>query len=395
MKNHGLTIAWTPCILPALLFGAVAMVACDKNDDAAAAPPRPKPAFPVEVAQVGAARVEYSVAAMGSVEAFETVAITARVPGVIERVIFTEGDTVERGQELAEIELRRYVLAVQAAEATLERAQAAQAEADGGVARRERAVAQTPGIIPGEEMTAWHTRAQTLAAEVKQARVSLEQAQLNWQDAHARAPQAGVVQSRDVRTGQYVQAGTTLGTLLQRDPLLLRFAVAESDAGRLHPGMTARFAVRGTDSQHTASIIHVAASADAATRMVGVLARVKDSKGAALRPGAFAEVTVGVGSEARAAVIPQTAVRSSERGFLAYVVDKELAQERKVQLGMRTSDSQVEVRSGLSLGETLVVRGIEALTDGARVTVVASQSQREIAETSTNRAQSTDATGTP
>ncbi len=392
MKNHGQLGARISSYFGVWL---IALTACHGNVDAEPAPKRVKPAFPVEVAQVAAARVEYSVAAMGSVEAFETVAITARVPGVIERMLFAEGDVVARGQPLAEIELGRYMLAVRASEASLERANAALSEAEGGVTRRERAIAQTPGIIPGEEMTAWHTRAQTLAAEVKQAEVSLEQAQLNLHDAHVRAPQAGIIQSRDVRTGQYVQAGTPLGGLLQRDPLLLRFAVAEADAARLHPGMAASFAVRGGDHERSAEIIHVAAAADATTRMVGVLARVRDSKGAALRPGVFAEVTVAVGADARAAVIPQTAVRSSERGFLAYVVEKDVVQERKIQLGMRTSDSRVEVRSGLALGETLVIRGIEALADGARITVVASQAQREIAESSIDGSRRNDAEGAP
>jgi multidrug efflux pump subunit AcrA (membrane-fusion protein) len=70
-------------------------------------------------------------------------------------------------------------------------------------------------------------------------------------------------------------------------------------------------------------------------------------------------------------VIPQTAVRPSERGFLAYVVEGDVARERELTLGLRTADGRVEVRSGVKPGEKLVIRGAEALQDGAKVRVTA------------------------
>jgi multidrug efflux system membrane fusion protein len=76
-----------------------------------------------------------------------------------------------------------------------------------------------------------------------------------------------------------------------------------------------------------------------------------------------------VGTARRAPVIPQTAVRPSERGFLAYVVEDGTARERVLQLGLRTAGGDVEVRSGLAAGERVVVRGAEALRDGVKVRV--------------------------
>jgi multidrug efflux pump subunit AcrA (membrane-fusion protein) len=103
--------------------------------------------------------------------------------------------------------------------------------------------------------------------------------------------------------------------------------------------------------------------------MVDVTAEVNDERKEELRPGAFAEVTVPIQS-AKAAVIPQTAVRPSERGFLAYVVGEgDVAAERVVTLGMRTADGLVEVKDGLAPGERLVIRGAEALRDGAAVRI--------------------------
>jgi membrane fusion protein, multidrug efflux system len=328
--------------------------------------------FPVEVARVEARSVEYSVSAVGSVDAFERVEITSRVPGAIDRIHFTEGSLVGPGTLLVEIEPERYRLAVRSAQATLEKAQATGAEAQIGLDRRTAVNAKNPALVKEEDLDAWRTRVSTAKAEVAQARSALDLAQLNLREAFVRAPAAGVIQTRNVQTGQYVQPGVTLATLVRREPLLLRFQVPEQDASRLTPGMHARFKVRESTRQYTATLTHVAASAESTSRMVAITAQVDDPSRGELRPGSFAQVTVPVGSSAEAAVIPQTAVRPSERGFLAYVVDGGVARERELSLGLRTADGRVEVRSGVKPGEQLVVRGGEALRDGAKVNVTRS-----------------------
>lgn len=325
--------------------------------------------FPVEVAPVEVRSVEYSVSAVGSVEAFERVEITSRIPGAVERVHFSEGNVVGPGSLLVEIEPERYRLAVRSARATLEKAQASEAEAMTGLKRREMVNAQNPALVKEEDLDAWRTRVSTARAEVAQARSALGLAELNLREAFVRAPAAGVIQTRNIQTGQYVQPGATLATLVRREPLLLRFQVPEQDAARIRPGMRARFSVRENSRQYSAELTHVAASADSTSRMVPVTARVDDRDRAELRPGSFAQVTVPVGSTAEAPVIPQVAVRPSERGFLAFVVEGGVARERELQLGLSTEDGRVEVRSGVKPGEKLVVRGAEALSDGAKVRV--------------------------
>ena len=325
--------------------------------------------FPVEVAPVEARRVEYRIDAVGSVEAFEVVQVTARVAGAVEQVRFTEGQRVAKEQVLVEIEPDRFRLAVEAARATLAKAQAAQAEAEASLKRREGAVTENPGLIPGEELETWRTRVNTAQAEVAQARSALQLAELNLHDALARAPVAGAIQTRTVQTGQYVQPGAILATLVRRDPLLLRFQVPEQDAVSLRPGIGVTFAVRDSQRRYSARITHVAESADLSSRMVAVTAQIDDVEREQLRAGAFAQVAVTVGEAVQAAVVPQIAVRPSERGFLAFVVADGVAKERIVTLGMRTAQGQVEIRSGLQPGESLVVRGAEALYDGATVKV--------------------------
>jgi multidrug efflux system membrane fusion protein len=325
--------------------------------------------FPVEARPVESRRVEYSVNAVGSLDAFERVAVTARVAGAVERVLFTEGQLVSKGQAMVEIEPERYRLAVEAAEATMQKNLAGKAEAEAGYARRQAASAKNPGLIRGEEIETWRTRVQSTAAEVSQAQAALAQAKLNLRDAFVRAPVSGIIQTRTVETGQYVPVGTVLATLQRRDPLLLRFEVPEQEAMSLRSGIVARFTVGEDATPHEARITHVAAAASQSSRMVSVTANVLNANRPELRPGAFARVTIPIGSTREAPVIPQTAIRPSEKGFLSYVVEDGVARQRVLTLGLRTADGQVEVRDGLKAGELLVIRGAEALRDGAKVKV--------------------------
>lgn len=325
--------------------------------------------FPVEVRPVESRKVEYTVTAVGSLDAFERVAVTARVAGTVERVQFIEGQVVGTGQTLVEVDPERYRLAVQAAEAALQKASAGRSEAEAGYSRRQAASAKNPGLIRGEEVETWRTKVQTAAAEVAAAQAALSQARLNLRDAYVKAPVSGIIQTRTVETGQYVAVGTVMATLMRRDPLLLRFQVPEQDAQPLHPGQIARFNVAEQLQQHEARITHVAAAASATSRMVNVTAHVINPNRPELRPGAFARVTVPIGAMREAPVIPQTAIRPTERGFLAYTVENGVAKARLLTLGMRTADGQVEVKDGLAAGESLVIRGAEALRDGAKVRV--------------------------
>jgi membrane fusion protein, multidrug efflux system len=325
--------------------------------------------FPVEVAKVEVRDVEYTINAVGGVEAFETVQVTARVAGVVDRVRLSEGQAVTTGTVLIEVEPQRYKLAVDSAEATLEKTRAAEADARAGVDRREKAVATTPGLIPDEEIASWKTRLRTAQADTGEKKAALAQAELNLRDAYVRAPVAGIIETRRVQTGQYVQPGTVLATLIRRDPLLLRFSVPAPEATSIRSGMMARFVLREDAEPHEARITHVAQAADPSSRMVTITAEIKSPNRPTLRPGAFAEVSIPVGSARATPVLPQTAVRPTERGFVAFVIEGKVARERLLTLGLRTADGAVEAKSGIKAGELLVVRGAEALSDGALVEV--------------------------
>lgn len=326
--------------------------------------------YPVEAIRVEARDVQYSIFAVGSVDAFEQVEATSKVEGVVEKVLFTEGDTVKEGQVLVEVEPQRYRLAAQAARAEFDRAQVEYQTAESMYARRLELKETAPDIISEDDLDSLRREAESRKAAAMAARANAELAELKYRDSHVRAPHSGTIETRSVQTGQYVKFGQALSTLIRRDPLLLRFQVPEQDAGHLRPEMTATFSVRDNSYRFEAVLVHVATKADETTRMTAVIARVTDAKRDQLRPGAFAEITVPVAAPQPMPVIPQTAIRPTARGFLGFVVeDGNTARERLLTLGLRTPDGWVEVRSGVKPGEMVVIRGSEALRDGVTVSV--------------------------
>jgi RND family efflux transporter MFP subunit len=326
--------------------------------------------YPVEIVKLEPRQVKYTVTAPGSIEAFQQVQVTARVPGAVDAVSFREGQLVKKGDTLVRIESDRYEVAVDQAKALLAKAEANEHQAEGELERRQGAVASHPGLVPGEELASYSTAVTTAKADVESARQALRVAELNLRDSFVRAPIAGVVQTRTVQAGQYLQTGAVLATLLQRDPLLLRFQVAEQDAPRIKPGMTATLKLSESAHTYTAQITLVAEAADPATRLVPVTAEIDDKEHKYwLRPGAFSEVEVPIGNARAALVVPTLAVQVTENGNVAYVVEGNRAKVRPIALGMHTGDGEVEVTRGLAAGDQLVVRGIELLSDGAPVKV--------------------------
>src|SRR5688572_23215809 len=131
---------------------------CKKKDDTAGKRGARSVEYPVEVAPVEVKPQDFVVTAPGVLAAFERVQITARVPGVIDKVNFAEGEEVKTGHVLAYIDSRRYQLAVSSARAAVEKAEATQADIGRGLERREGASRENPGLIPGEEIESYQTK---------------------------------------------------------------------------------------------------------------------------------------------------------------------------------------------------------------------------------------------
>ncbi|MFT3694404.1 MAG: efflux RND transporter periplasmic adaptor subunit [Kofleriaceae bacterium] len=367
------------------LLLVLALVACGKSSDTPAKGGGKKGAgggkleYPVEVAPLEVRKMQYAVNAPGTIDAFQQVQITARVAGAVDKVGFVEGQLVKEGDVMVSIESERYSIAVNQAKSTLAKSIATEKSSEAALERRLSAQKESPGLVPGEEIEQKQTAVDTAKADVDAAKQALSVANLNLRDSQVRAPIAGTVQTRTVQQGQYLQPGAVLATILQRDPLLLRFQVTEQDAPRLKPGMDVQIKLRESAHEFGAKITLVNGAADPATRLVGVTGQVDTTEHQYwLRPGAFCQVTVPVGDARQGIVVPGLAVQPTEKGNVVYTIDdKNIAHAKVVETGMHTPEGGVEITRGVQAGELLVVRGIEPLSDGAPVKISKKETMAE------------------
>jgi membrane fusion protein, multidrug efflux system len=351
--------------LPLLLTLAVGL-GCRGGQSAAAGRSGTRP-LAVRVAPVAVQDVVYQIRAVGSLEAEELVQITAEVEGAVSEVRFHEGDRVGQGTVLLRIDPARYRLEAQRAEATHQKARADAERARTNLKRREELAAQQ--LVAAEELNTARAEAEQLVAEAEAAGAARELAQQNLRKAEVRPPRAGVVNTRTVETGAFVRTGAALATLVDVSRLRLRFKVSEGESLRAREGQPVAFRVSALgDREFQATVYHVSEVADPATRQVEVLAWVKNP--GELKPGFFAEVTLASETRKAAVVVPEGAIQASDRGFVAYVVEGEKARQRSVQIGLRTGAGVVEILSGVTAGELVVVEGSDRLADGLAVQAV-------------------------
>ncbi|HUJ62463.1 MAG TPA: efflux RND transporter periplasmic adaptor subunit [Kofleriaceae bacterium] len=328
--------------------------------------------YPVVVAPLVTRQMTYTVNEPGSLDAFQQVQITARVAGAVDRVAFTEGQDVKAGTVLATIESERYAIALEQAKTDVAKCDAALKSAKAALDRRLEAQKESPGIVAGEEIEQKQTAVDSAVSDLAAAKEAQRVAELNLRDSSVRAPIAGTVQTRTVVQGQFLQPGAVLATIMQLDPMLLRFEVTTADAPRIQKGMTAHFQLKETDHLFDATVTLVSGEADPSTRMVPVTATVDDRTHKwFLRPGAFCKVSVPIGNARAGIVVPSIAVQSTASGSQIWVIDdKSTAHAVTVQLGMHTEDGGVEIK-GATEGQKIVTSGIDPLSEGAPVQVTA------------------------
>jgi membrane fusion protein, multidrug efflux system len=318
----------------------------------------------VLVAPVSARDVVYQVKALGSLEPEELIQITAEVIGAVKEVLFHAGDRVTAETVLVRIDPDRYRLEAARAEAAHRRAIADWKRAESDQVRREALAKEN--LVAVEELNRARQETERLAADAAAAKAALEIAVQNQQRSAVRPQRSGQINTRTVETGQFVQVGNVLATLVDPRRLRLRFKVSESESLKAEKGQAVTFRVASLGKRDfLARVYHVSSVADPATRQVEVLAWVENP--GVLKPGFFAEVALATGTHPNAITVPESAVQATERGFVVYVVASGKAQEKPVQIGLRTGDGSVEIVSGLTAGQTIVTKGSDRLTDGMAV----------------------------
>jgi multidrug efflux system membrane fusion protein len=352
---------------PFLAFVALAAAfssGCGRAGDSAPAGRKGGRSLPVRTAPVVARDVVYTVKALGSLEPDEMVQITAEVAGVAREVLFNAGDKVTTETVLVRIDRERYRLEAEKANAAYRRAVADFKRAEADFVRREALAKEN--LVAVEELGRARQETEKLAADAAAAKAAADIAAQNGERSAVRAPRAGEINTRTVDTGQFVQAGNVLATLLDPRKLRLRFKISESESMKAKEGEKVTFRVASLgDREFPARVYHVSDVADPSTRQVEVLAWV-DNPGV-LKPGFFAEVVLATATHAGALVVVESAVQASERGFVVYAVEGGKARVRPVTLGLRTGDGTVEILSGLKVGETVIIEGSDRLSDGMGV----------------------------
>jgi multidrug efflux system membrane fusion protein len=337
-----------------------------------AAPPVPK--VPVSVARAERRAVPFLIAATGTVEPIATVEVTSQVGGLLQNVHFHEGDEVQQGQVLFEIDPRPYQAALQQAEANLsrDRVQLANAARE---ADRARTLA-AGGLGTTEDQQQKEAARDAFGASVRADSAGLAVAQLNREYATVRAPISGRTGSVLVKEGNLVRTGgpQALVTINQLRPILVRFSVPAMRLPDLQRAgnHTLRAFARQGGREDAAPIEGVLSffdnHVDSTTGTVLLKARFPNADGR-LWPGEFVDVTLVLGVEEGATVVPSEAVMTGQQGSYVYTVESDgTAKQRTVRVS-RVADSVAVIAEGVVPGAVVVTDGQLRLTPNARVDV--------------------------
>lgn len=329
------------------------------------------PRVPVSVARVERRPVPYELEANGTVEPIRTVDVLPQVGGTILRVHFAEGAEVAAGQVLFEVDPRPYQAAAQQADANLLRdlTQAASAARE---AARYRALAVN-NTVTQEDYEAKQAAADALAASVRADSAAAAIAHLNLEYATVRAPIGGRTGRLLLHEGNVVRAGgDPLVTINQLRPIVVRFAVPAINLAELRrragQPLTA-FASPSRDSTTPAQgvLSFVDNQVDTTTGTVLLKAKFANKDGA-LWPGEFVAVTLVLGVQDGALVVPAQAVMTGQQGTYVFVVNADGSAATQPITVERTIDS-LAVVAGLAAGAMVVTDGQLRLTPNAKVDI--------------------------
>ncbi len=332
------------------------------------------PPMPVNVVVAALQKVPVSIEAVGTLEGLKEVEVRARVAGTLQQQLFREGAPVAAGAPLYRIERAPFEIALDAA-----RANVAQMEARVEQSRREsarlgnliadKAISQREADEAGSSLK---TSEATLAA----ARAQEREAALNLSYTDVAAPIAGVVQRSIKSVGSYVSPaidGGVLATIVQTNPIRVRFALTEAEAAQVRKGANGRTReVRlqlptGEVAKEVGRIDFASSIVDARLGTVQLRAELNNSGGTWL-PGQFVRVQVSTG-EQDAYLVPQAAVMSGEQGRFVWLIGPEgKATPRPVQAGAWLGSDWV-IRSGLAPGDQVIVSNLIKMRPGAPVQV--------------------------
>jgi RND family efflux transporter MFP subunit len=339
------------------------------------------PPVRVSVRRIEAQPFRATVPVTGSLISSSRVEVKAETTGRVLKFPKEEGEPVAAGEVVAWVDEENYRLAVRQAESAVQVAEAALARtrvAESYAAselERARNLVRSGGItdkdLKAAELAGQDSRAQTQLAEaqLEQAKATLDTARKHLRDTAIRALVAGTIQKKFVNAGAYVEPATAMLALVDNRRLELESHVASSDLGPIRAGQKTTFSVNSFPGEtFEGRVIEINPGVDAETRSAKVRIQVSNASGK-LRSGMFAQGEILTGVEARAIIVPASAVyrddRSAKSSYV-FVVENGKAARREVRIG-RERDSSLEIDSGLKPGDLLIAEQSIELAEGVRV----------------------------
>jgi membrane fusion protein, multidrug efflux system len=308
----------------------------------------------VNVATVGTQSVPSTVQALGSLSAIQKVIISSEDDGRIDKINFASGADVNKDMPIIQLNNVQVQAAYQQAVTDYQLAQK----------KYERSSQIGKDIISQQALDTLKAAVATKHAAVQSAQAALSKKQVL-------APFSGVLGAFQVQVGAYVKAGDPLVSLVNSDQLQADYGIAENLLPQLKKGQLVTLKVNTyPDSVFYGTVSFIAPTIDQNTRTVAIQA-VVPNKNNKLKPGMFIHVSQQVSVQKNAIVVPEQATLADVKGYYVFKVENNKAAQTYVKLGARVGGN-VQVLSGLKLGDIIVVAGQQKLNDGSAVTISSS-----------------------
>ena len=338
----------------ALLSTALLLVGCGKSNDAESAGQADpaKTRVPVGLGQVSRDSLVERLTLTGRLTPRPGGAalLTAPAAGVVQSLKVQIGDTVKRGEVVAELDVPELA-------ADARQKEAAAAQADREAQRQEQLLKE--GITSSRQ-------AEEAAANARQAGAGAAAARDLLARTRVTSPISGVVQDVVVQGGERVDAGKLLAQIVAGDTLDLVASVPAPLLGRLRVGLPARVAQEGDTSYTAGRLAAVTPGVDSLTNAGAAVVRIPNSAGH-LHPGAGATAKVRLGVHRDVLVVPDSAIVLAGDSSVVFVVSPDsIAHQRAVVRGVR-DDGRTEVQGDLKSGDRVVTTGAFGLQDGMHV----------------------------
>ncbi|WP_133880612.1 efflux RND transporter periplasmic adaptor subunit [Panacagrimonas perspica] len=341
-------LAFHPLVL-LLMMTLSGVAACSRSDAEPAKRTAPAGAS-VEVAEVRTGAVERRWSAVGSLKANESVIVRPEIAGRISRIGFEEGQRVNRGVALFELDDSVFLAEVARAQANL--------VLSGSNAKRSKELFER-GLISAADRDSVRAAQELDEASLRLARAQAAKTVLV-------APFAGNAGLRGAAVGDYVNPGQDLVVLEDLDRVKLEFRLPELAMPDIEVGQSVEVNLDAYPGETFKAQLYALDSRVADdTRSIGARALLDNPDGR-LRPGMFARVNLVVSRKENALLIPEQALLARGGKSFVYTIDQGKAVETEVQLGQR-QPGQVEILKGLSAGQVIVTSGLQRIGNGAAV----------------------------